>query len=334
MPDSIAVLHRLGVNVPCDAGFDFRGIRFSDAHSSVTADFPNGVGTGVRRLLLHELLLQRAREVGVTCFWGAKRVQLMGKQVNVDGRTLTSDLLVAADGHNSSIRRLCRLHEVVRERRRYGFRRHFRIPPWSPYVELHWGRNCQIYVTPVAAEEVCIASLSSTPDIRLRDALAQFPEVRQRLAGAECVSREMGGVSVSRKLRRVCRDDIALVGDASGSLDAITGEGLCLSFKQALALAESVESGNLYEYQPRHEKLGRRARCMNHLLLMLDAHPRLRHRAMRSLASCPDVFSSLLSLHVERGAMRDLLSWQTFNFGRKFLAPDHRQLPSLDSEIV
>ena len=37
------------------------------------------------------------------------------------------------------------------------------------------------------------------------------------------------------------RGNVALIGDASGTVDAITGEGLCLAFSQAMVLAECLE---------------------------------------------------------------------------------------------
>jgi flavin-dependent dehydrogenase len=49
---------------------------------------------------------------------------------------------------------------------------------------------------------------------------------------------------------------VALVGDASGSVDAITGEGLCLLFQQAVALAAALEAGDLALYQAEHRRIG------------------------------------------------------------------------------
>ncbi len=40
-------------------------------------------------------------------------------------------------------------------------------------------------------------------------------------------------------------EHLALVGDASGPRDAITGEGLALSFHQAVALVEAMAAGDL-----------------------------------------------------------------------------------------
>ena len=56
-------------------------------------------------------------------------------------------------------------------------------------------------------------------------------------------------------LQNVYNGNIALVGDASGSVDAITGEGLRLAFSQALVLAKSMKHGDLSEYQRKHRQL-------------------------------------------------------------------------------
>ena len=49
-----------------------------------------------------------------------------------------------------------------------------------------------------------------------------------------------GTPALTRRLERVHRDNVALVGDASGSVDAITGAGLCLAFQQAERLGEAL----------------------------------------------------------------------------------------------
>ena len=134
---------------------------------------------------------------------------------------------------------------------RFGFRRHYRVAPWTDFMELHWGRNCQIYVTPVGGEEVCVALISSSPQLRLDDALAEFPELRR--PPQECRTRVHRTRRDHRqpKLRHVYRGNTVLVGDASGGVDAITGEGLCLAFRQSALLADCLADGDLARYQVR-----------------------------------------------------------------------------------
>jgi menaquinone-9 beta-reductase len=53
---------------------------------------------------------------------------------------------------------------------------------------------------------------------------------------------------IKSSLQCVHRGRVALVGDASGSVDAIAGEGLELSFKQAVAFAQSLRTGDPRRY--------------------------------------------------------------------------------------
>src|ERR1051325_3243884 len=59
---------------------------------------------------------------------------------------------------------------------RFGFRRHFAVAPWSPFMEIHWADPCQLYITPVGCEEICVVVISRDPHLRLSDALPlRFP---------------------------------------------------------------------------------------------------------------------------------------------------------------
>ena len=187
-------------------------------------------------------------------------------------------------------------------------------------MELYWGPKSQIYIAPISNEEVCVSLLSRDPKPRLDQALENFPEVSARLRDAIPVSSEMGGMSISRSLRKVCCPGLALVGDASGSIDAVTGEGLCISFKQALALAGAFASGDLRAYESAHRQIARRPRIMASLLLLLDNHRLSQRRALAALARHPDVFASLLAIHVGERSFGDLFSWRIVEFCRTYLA--------------
>jgi flavin-dependent dehydrogenase len=95
----------------------------------------------------------------------------------------------------------------------------------------------------------------------------------------------------------VTRGRIALVGDASGSVDAVTGDGLALAFRQANSLATALASGDLSTYDVVHRQIGRMPRLMARLLLLMDGKDGLRRRALCTLAAHPLIFSCLLAVH-------------------------------------
>jgi flavin-dependent dehydrogenase len=320
MPDSVAALKSLGVEIDAAAGYRFKGIRFSDGHSIVTGDFPQGWGLGVRRTYLHDLLVRHAQAANIRLIWGAKNLRLCKRGLSIQGELLAARFVVGADGQKSSIRSSANLNQVKSERLRYGFRRHYRVAPWSDYVELLWGSHGQAYITPVAADEVCVAFVSRDSKLRLDAALDDFPALKRRLAGVPHASHEMGAMSISRRLKRVYKDGLALLGDASGSVDAITGEGMCLAFKQADALAAALRSGDLRQYGARHKEISARPHLMASLLLSLELHSGLRRRALAGLARRPRIFEALLEFHVGEAASALWHPRRLFSSGFDFLA--------------
>lgn len=296
MPDSLAAARALGLDL-APAGQPFRGIRFVDAAAgvSVSGDFPGASpGVGLRRTVLHDLMCQRAAALGVRLEWGARIDSL---------RDTGARWIVGADGGHSAVRRWAGLDAAHRDTRRFGFRRHYRVAPWSDRMEIHWGADSQIYVTPVAPAEVCVVLISRDPHVRLDAALPGFPEIARRVAGAE-FGHERGAVTATRRLRRVARGNVALLGDASGSVDAITGEGLCLLFQQSLALARALERNDLSLYEAEHRRIGRRPELMGDLMLLLDGRRRLRRFALGAMSACPRLFAGLLSVHVGQSVWR------------------------------
>lgn len=293
LPDGVAAAAALGIDLRDVESHPIRGIRFHGEGVSVAADFPHEPGRGIRRTSLHHALVREAERCGVELRWGCS----VAAPDQIDAKWL-----VGADGIGSGVRKWAGLDACARDSRRYGFRIHYRLRPWTDYVEIHWANGCQIYITPVAGDEVSIALLCRDPKQRLGDALGIFPEVAERIHGAEETSRERGALTASRRLRRVTRGNVALIGDASGSVDAISGEGLCLGFSQALALAEAISKQNLSLYESAHRRLAWRPWFIADLMLTMDRRPSLRRRALCALAKHPELFRGLLAMHV--GAAR------------------------------
>ena len=310
MPNSWAAFARLGIMPDATHSFPLRGVRFIGAGVTVESRFPERSGIGIRRTELHRLLVQRATDVGVRFQWGTRVSSLDDTHAK---------WVIAADGQNSQARRWSQLGAARHESFRYGFRRHWRMVPWSDFIEIYWGERCQIYVTPVSPDEVNIALLCRDSHLRLDAALNEFPAVASKLAGAECTSTERGAVTPTRRLRRVYRGSTALIGDASGSEDAITGDGVMLSLQQAVALADAMAAGDLAPYQAEHERLMRRPRLMSRLMLTLDRSPWLRRRALRAMAAEPAIFANLVAMHVGALSSADFFLRGMLPLGRQML---------------
>jgi len=297
MPDGLAAARALGIHLERAPARWFPGIRFWEGATSVEARFARGPGLGIRRTTLHQVLMDHAAQAGVRFAWGTAVTGIDAAGVSTAGGRIAARWIVGADGGHSRVRRWAGLDACQRQTVRYGFRRHYRLAPWTEFMEIHWGDRCQLYITPVAEGEVCVVLLSSDPHLRLGEALARFPVVARRVGHLAALPGERGAVSASRRLRAVWRGNVALVGDASGSVDAITGEGLCLLFQQAAALAAALDRGDLSLYQTEHRRIGRRPGLMAELMLLLDRGARLRRGVIGAMAWHPPLFAGMLAYH-------------------------------------
>jgi menaquinone-9 beta-reductase len=305
MPDTLAALAELGVSVAHGEGFPICGVRFIDGERETQANFPGGAGVGMRRPMLHQKMIDRAAEVGVTLLWDTPVMGLAdGGVVLGDGKKVSARWIVGADGAGSRVRRWSGLETFTQWDSRFAYRRHYRVKPWTDCSEVYWGKDAQAYVTQVAEDEICLAVVTRNARERIAVVLRELPALVEKLGDAQATSLERGAVTSMHKLKRVTRGNVALVGDASGRVDVITGEGLCLSFRQAVALADALESGDLALYQEEHRRLARRPAFMAKIMLVLDGRPTVRKRVMRAFVGDPGLFKRLLAVHVgETSAM-------------------------------
>jgi menaquinone-9 beta-reductase len=317
MPETLNALRALGVDVHASHGYWFRGLRFVQSGAQVAADFPDGQGIGMRRTELHELLIASAEKCGVDVLWRTPVTGIESDGVLLNSGKIKARWIIGADGGQSRVRRWAGLDSGATSSRRTASRRHCRVRPWTDLMEIYWGQRVQAYVTPISTKEVCVATLGQTAnDADFDHALKVLPELRERLANAELCGHERGAITAVQALNRVWRKNVALVGDASGGVDAITGEGLRLSFRQAEALADAIEAGDLRRYEHAHRQLARRPVWMAKLMLQLARHDAMRFHVLRTLSRNPELFARFLAVHAGRASAQDVvtagtqLAWQ------------------------
>jgi len=298
LPEGLAALERLGIAIDYSEGRAFRGICINNSNTCAEAAFLSGTGLGIRRLALHRQLVNAAESFGVEMLWRTPVTSISHDRIFVGAEEIRVDWIIGADGFRSRVKSWIGLDRNRGEDLRFAFRQHFACKPWSQFVELHWSKPAQLYVTPVSNSEIGVVVLSRNPRLRIREALAHFPQVASRLANAAAISTERGAVTGNSFVRKVHAGNAALIGDASGTVDAITGEGLSLAFRQAEALADAIASHNLPRYEIAHRRLRRRPALMARLLLLLENQPRLQERVVKVFEAEPDIFRRMLAAHV------------------------------------
>ncbi|HVA94339.1 MAG TPA: NAD(P)/FAD-dependent oxidoreductase [Candidatus Dormibacteraeota bacterium] len=319
LPHGVAALRALGIHLDSSVATAFAGIRFEDEESSARADFAEGTGFALRRVRLHRILMDRATQAGVDFHWGAEVIHVDTDFVTTKENRIPYTWLIGADGQNSAVRKWAGLDKRDVRRKRFGFRRHFQVRPWSDAVEVHWAEGCQMFVTPTGEQEVGVAVFSRDPQMRLEQALPRFPSLAEKLSGAVPTTSEMGDTTSLRRFPAVTQGCIALAGDASGTVDAIAGQGLSLSFQHAIYLAEALKQGNLEQYEIFHRKIGATPVAMSRLMLLMDANSALRRRTLRLFANSPNLFSKLLSVHSGTQPLSSIGVGEMADFGWKML---------------
>jgi flavin-dependent dehydrogenase len=189
MPGGLAELASLGVD---PAGMPLRGIAYLNEHRRAEAPFRGGPGCGVRRTTLHAALASRAKEQDTE--WISTRVTSVDQDAHgVAAAGIRAKWLIAADGLHSTVRRAIGINAVPGRPRRYGVRWHYQVPAWSDFVEVHWSRWGEAYVTPVPARHAIVPACTLlTCGIPARGAdfgtltLAFPPPRRPTAGGAAC----------------------------------------------------------------------------------------------------------------------------------------------------
>ncbi|MEO3814331.1 FAD-dependent monooxygenase [Sphaerisporangium sp. B11E5] len=213
---------------------------------------------------------------------------------DAETETFRARWLVAADGLRSPLRDMLGLGlPEGAAARRYGLRRHYRVAPWTDFVEVHWAARSEAYVTPVADDLVGVAVLGS--ERRTYDEhLSAFPALLARLTGPAATS-VRGAGPMRRRVRSRVSGRVLLVGDAAGYLDALTGEGVSLALLSAEALVAALRAGHPESYDRAWLRLSRTHRLLTGALLAARRHPAPARLIVPGARALPRVFSAAVN---------------------------------------
>lgn len=296
MPGALALLGTLGLDPD---GRPLKGVAYQQGDRRVEGIFPDHPGRGVRRTTLHTMLTHAARREGVERAVDA----IAGLDNDAEGVTLrtgggdavTVDYVLACDGlHSPTARRLglSSPHSAGRKKR-YGLRQHFRLPPWSEFIDVHYTEKAEIYITPVADDEVGVAILGEK-GLSLSKALSAVPQLEERLHHASPTSQLRGAGPFPQRTNRRSSGRVLLVGDASGYVDAITGEGLRVGFEQASLAVCAITTDNPESYEASWRSATRNFRLLTSGLTALATSP-LRPTIVPLARALPGVFGAIVN---------------------------------------
>ncbi len=229
-------------------------------------------GLGVRREILDTVLLQRARDVGVTVIEEAKVESLVhdhagavsGAQVRTAEGTqiINASLVIGADGLRSVVSRRLGLAHQSRWPRRVALVAHYRdVQGIGSLGEMHVTRTGYVGLAQVSGGLVNVALV--VPKSRagaMRDGAAAYldawiaaqPSLAPRFAGATRVTPVRATGPFASRASRPWAPGAMLTGDAADFYDPFTGEGIYSGLRGGELLAEYAQAAVLSSSRDAH----------------------------------------------------------------------------------
>jgi menaquinone-9 beta-reductase len=317
MPSGLLQLEKLGAlgHLNREDSSPFRFIEYHQENGTrARGKLPGEGGLGVRRLALSEALRRRAREVGVifheSCGVRQHRISAEGVALELDDGEHETRILIGADGLHSACRKREGLEGPPQSLKRFGLRRHLKLAPWSDAVEVHFARGVEAYVTPAGTARVGLAFLwehgAVDEKVSFEHLVSRFPKLQTRLCDVAFDSTPRGAGPLLQSATRRVAPRFALVGDAAGYVDAITGEGLTQAFESAASLVKclhlALDRNGAVEAFANYERESARAFArysrLANALLMTARRPVLRSIVVNVLAKSPWMFEKVLGFAV------------------------------------
>ncbi len=277
--DAMPIVDALGLRDELDAHAapEITHCRIVGRHRSYAFDFPHPA-RGVSRMLLDDALFRRAVAAGTRAITGtASEVTRDG--VTFDGGTIRARVVAGAWGRWGRFdQQLGRAFVRDRSHRNFGFKRHYRKSEASVgTIELYSFRRGYLGVSDVEGGITNICGLVHADRLQgLKGRWDAFIETIRAEEGpleelyARHTPAQEGFLSsepVIFRSRSAVEEGIFMIGDASGVIDPLTGNGMAMALQSALVaapfIAAVLENGDRQRsedaYRDRHAQLfGRR----------------------------------------------------------------------------
>jgi flavin-dependent dehydrogenase len=206
------------------------------------------------------------------------------------------------------MRRLAGLDRQV-QGSRYGVSAHVELEgSVEPFVDVHFHRGYEVYVTPVGGQSVNVAVLFRKSLLRhLHHDLGGWFVHAVAPALGPAAHHLLDAPQVAGPFARVCtrpwRGNVILVGDAAGFFDAVSGEGMSSALISARYCAAAInaflqtdDERAFDRYAVRRARLLRNSDLLARLTLALAARPAIAQLAVHQLAHRPQTFDRLVRI--------------------------------------
>ena len=230
----------------------------------------------IRRSLLDDLLLRRARELGAEVREGATVTALQkGWSIQTTAGTFSARTLVAADGRNSTIARLLGLLPSA-EKDRIGVQTHFPAPPdFENRIVMRFLPQGYCGLASVGDGQLNLCLVSTAPRIG---------ELKMWAAREFTLPPQQDWRTITPLARAAvppAHENLLLVGDAARVVEPFTGEGIYYALASGELAARHIAACDFNGYAKAHALLYRGRLWINALAKQAVLHP-----CLATLALC------------------------------------------------
>jgi len=214
-----------------------------------------GAGLGLSRHKLDQLLIDRARAIGVHVVTGQKVTGVSGNltegfTVTMRGDSIRARAVIAAHGKRTALDRVLNRSFMAQPQPYVGLKAHFRGAVRADTVDLHAFPGGYCGVSRIEAGLVNVCLLVRLETFKRGESIPAFVQWMQRqnrhlmrfFATAEQVT---GWLSISQVPfndhdKQPVEQDILMVGDAAGMIAPLAGDGMSMALHSGLLAADHI----------------------------------------------------------------------------------------------
>ena len=267
---------------------------------SISIELPEGAEIAVRRSLFDELLLSRARSLGVEILEATTVTELVLNghwKIVAGGKRFAARLLVAADGRNSTVARLCNLLPRV-GKERVALQSHISLPHnFGERVVLQFLREGYSGQAPTGNGELNLCLVGSPSSV---SSLKSWAE------NEFGISRDHTWRTITPLTRRALpatESRLFLIGDAARVVEPFTGEGIFYALRSGELAAQSItkvigcgDEGKIQrEYEKAHRSMYAGRLWLNNFARAAVLSPRLASKILSVAQLQPAILQFLTS---------------------------------------
>ena len=320
--DALPVLEKLGVT------FDAPQIsrcRVVARHRVYEFDFP-AAARGVSRMFLDDLLFRTAIAAGARSFagWTATSLRPLTIERNGEQQAIEAKTIVGAWGRWGRFdQQLGRTFVRNRSHRSFGFKRHYEVRgpedarTRAHVIELYSFRGGYLGVSPIENGQINICGLvhasrltglkgrwdSFVDTIRREEKQLDAMYARYEPAQESFLSSE----PVIFRARSPVEEGVFMVGDASGIVDPLTGNGMAMAIQSAAVALPYILNRDADGYRRAHETFFRKRIRWSRRVAMILSRPALLDAALMAARS-PRIGRFLLTqTRAEANALHQLV---------------------------